>query len=78
MRTWCTNKQVSMGLDKDDVMCLAAMLEPIQVQMKKAVVAMDYAEIKKLVAKAEEIKKAIILLQEGDKDESCGTDGKNN
>lgn len=75
MRTWVFDGKVNIDFEKADVMCVTAMLEPVQIQLKKAVTAMDYPLATSLIKTAEEIKKAVAALQEGEKDESCDSDG---
>ena len=78
MRTWDFDGKVNIDFEKSEALLVAAMLEPLQVMLKEAVTHMEYEAAEELIKKAKEIKRAVTLLQEGDKDESCGTDGKNN
>jgi len=75
MRAWNFNGQVTVDLDKDAVLLVAAMLEPLTIQLGEAVKAMDYERVIKLAEQGREIKKAINYLNEEGKDESCGADG---
>lgn len=76
MRTWDFDGKVNIDFEKSEALLVAAMLEPLQVMLKEAVTHMEYEAAEELIKKAKEIKRAVTLLQEGEKDESGESDGK--
>lgn len=76
MRTWDFDGKVNIDFEKSEALLVAAMLEPLQVMLKEAVTHMEYEVAEELIKKAKEIKRAVTLLQEGEKDESGESDGK--
>lgn len=75
MRTWDFDGKVNIDFEKSEALLVAAMLEPLQVMLKEAVTHMEYEAAEELIKKAKEIKRAVTLLQEGEKDESGESDG---
>lgn len=78
MKYWNLNGTPHLELEKSDVILVAGMLEPLQIEMKKAVTAMDYGLINALAKKGEEITKSIKELQKGEGNERSDADGPSN